>query len=282
MHMIDKLPTKIVGMSGDEYHRLKGFDSRSFISAVAKGGGEVQQWLDEGNSLFSGNAATKRGSEFDAIVQGICEGKSLTEQVRVPPEEVLGANGSRSTKAYKSWEAEQIGVIVCSQGELEQYSKMLASLMANSAARDLVENTTETQVSVFFELDGHKVKVRPDGCCPDKWWDLKTTSAKWDQLYRSVFDYGYGEQEWLYVNGAMAVGMSPFRMPFVFVQTTAPFACHVYYLPHDYVAECGERMLSTMETIRLRRETGEYLPLDHGEIRELEIPAWVRNKEEVY
>jgi hypothetical protein len=282
MHTIDKLPCKIRGMSSAEYHGLRDFDSRSYLSAVARGGGELQQWLDSGRTLFSGNAATKRGGEFDELVQGLCEGKTVASQLRVPPEEVLGSNGSRSTKAYKAWEAEQTDVIVCTADQAWQYERMVDSLMANTAARDLVENTTETQMSVFFDLDGHPLKVRPDGCCPDRWWDLKTTSAKWDQLYRSVYEYGYGEQEWLYVQGAVACGYAPFRMPFVFVQTSAPFACHVLYLPIDYVAECGDRMQSTMELVRLRRETGEYLPLDYGEIRELEIPSWVRNKEEVY
>lgn len=282
MHSIDKLPCKIRGMSTAEYHGLRGFDSRSYLSAVAKGGGEYQQWLDAGRPLFSGNGATKRGSEFDELVEGLCNGKTVAEQLRVPPEEVLGANGSRSTKAYKEWASEQTGLILCTAEQAWHYERMVDSLMANSSARSLVENTIETQVSVFFEIDGHRLKVRPDGVCVDKWWDLKTTSAKWDQLYRSVFDYGYGEQEWLYVHGAMAVGHEPFRMPFVFCQTSAPFACHVFYLPHDYVTECGERMQSTMELVRLRRATGEYLPLDYGEIKELEIPAWVRNKEEVY
>lgn len=279
---MSKLPIKIVGMPNGEYHGKREFLSRSYLTAVAEGGGEVQQFLDQGHSLFSGNTATRKGSEWDTLVQGLCEGKTLTEQLRVPPSEVLGANGARTTKAYKEWESQQTDCVVCSAEQAWQYGKMLDSLMANDSARRLIERTTETQVSVFFDLDGHPVKVRPDGCCEELWWDMKTTSSKWSQVARSIGDYGYGEQAWLYTQGAMAIGYEGFRMPFVFCQTVPPFGCIVRTLPDDFVGECGERMLQTMELVRLRRETGEYLPLDHGETRELEIPAWIRNKAEVF
>jgi hypothetical protein len=70
-------------------------------------------------------------------------------------------------------------------------------------------------------------------------------------------------------------------MPFVFVQTMPPFACHVFYLPDDLVEEAGQRLISVMEEVRLRRSTGVYLPADHGEITVMDIPKWARNREEV-
>jgi hypothetical protein len=79
----------------------------------------------------------------------------------------------------------------------------------------------------------------------------------------------------------MAVGLEHFRMPFVFVQTMAPYACHVFYLPEQFVAEAGQRLIRVMEEVRLRRSTGVYMPADHGTITELEIPAWARQVEEV-
>jgi hypothetical protein len=159
---------------------------------------------------------------------------------------------------------------------------MFDSLRGNAAAWDLVESTTETQQSCFALVDGHPVKVRPDAATPELWWDLKTTSAPWSQLARSVKSYHYGEQQWLYTAVAMELGMDHFRMPFLFVSTVPPFGCKVFLLPEDYVAECGSRMLAAMELIRLRRETGEYLPLDHGAVQELEIPDWVRRTQEVF
>jgi hypothetical protein len=157
---------------------------------------------------------------------------------------------------------------------------MLTHLLENPAAKALIEQTNETQVSAFFELNGHRCKVRPDGCTPALWWDLKTTSSTWDKVYRSAIDFGYAEQEWLYVQGAKALGMDHFRMPFVFVQTMAPYGVHVFYLPTEIVEEAGLRMTRVMEEVRLRRETGVYESADSGEITELQFPAWAKRQEE--
>jgi hypothetical protein len=274
-------PVKVVGMASSAYHALKGFDSRSFFTAVMKGGGEAQQWLDQGYPLFTGNSATRKGGEFDDIVMGLCAGKTFEDMVNVPPDDVLGSTGSRNTKAYREWESMQNG-ICCTADQAWQYRKMIAGLTSNSAAKALMDATTETQLSVFWQdKHGHRLKVRPDGVTPELWWDLKTTSAPWDRLYRSVFDYGYADQAWLYCRGAEQIGCSAFRMPFVFVQTMPPFACHVFYLPDDLVEEAGQRLISVMEEVRLRRSTGVYLPADHGEITVMDIPKWARNREEV-
>lgn len=277
---IGELPAIVSGLSMADYLKAPG-DSRSFICSVADGGGVTQRFLEQGFSTFSGNTATTLGSNFDRLLMKVIEGESVASQLCIPPEDVLGANGSRSTKAYKEWAAGQTG-IVCSQDEAWKFQRMFDSLWAHAAAKDLVQRTRNTQRSAFAEVDGHLVKVRPDAECDDLWWDLKTTSAPWPQLARSVKSYHYGEQEWLYHAVAQELGMPQFRMPFVFVSTIPPFDCQVFLLPEDYVAECGERMRNAMELIRLRRETGEYLPLNHGAVQELEIPDWVRRTQEVF
>lgn len=277
---IGELPARVMGLSMAEYLKAPG-DSRSFICSVMEGGGSVQLFLEQGYSLFPGNAATSLGTNFDRLIMGVIDGKTVAEQLCIPPEDVLGANGSRSTKAYKEWAASQTG-IVCSQDEAWKFQRMFDALWGHPAARGLVDGTRETQVTAFAEIDGHLVKVRPDACCEALWWDLKTTSSPWAALAKSVKTFHYGEQEWLYHAVATQLGVPEFRMPFVFVSTQPPYDCQVFLLPEDYVAECGERMRSTMELIRLRRETGEYLPLSHGEVQELEIPDWVRRTQEVF
>ena len=280
---MDTLPRKVVGMAMPEYQAHNDFDSRSFFCAVLKGGGAAQQWLDLGHRLFEGNAATSLGSDFDTLVMEICDGKEMDKLLAIAPADVLGVDGRRGTKAYKEFEAECIaaGKIPCNEEYAFKLRSMVASLLANPAALRCVQDTVETQVSVFFALNGHRVKVRPDGCAEDYWWDLKSTSAPWDELFRSVFSYGYAEQEWLYVRAAMAMGMDHFRMPFVFVHSVPPFDCQVFYLPVVVVEEAGRRMERVMEEVRLRRETGIYTPATYGEITELVIPPWAQKKEEV-
>ena len=284
-YVIDKLPMKIVGLSNQGYQAIKKdargnrIDSRSAICQVERGGGEAQKWLDDGHSLFSGNSATSLGSDWDSLCEKIMEGKRFDDLIAVPPEDVLGANGSKSTKAYREWRDQQTG-IVCTEEQRWKFAKMYDRLLSNDAAYGLLSTVTQTQVSVFFEVDGHKVKVRPDACTATGWWDMKTTSSSWDKVFFSVRDYGYAAQEWLYVRGAMAIGMDHFRMPFVFCQTVPPFSCHVYYLPEKLVELAGRRMLLTLEMMALRRETGAYYPQESNAIMELEVPEWAMKSEE--
>jgi hypothetical protein len=276
---IDNLPAKIVGMPAAEYFAATKFDSRSFLLHCQRYGGEGQLWLEKGRPLFSGNAGTSFGSIFDSVVTGLLEGKRLSDIVVVAPEEVLGANGSRSTKAYKEWAAAQTAIIV-TEDQIRTIESMLASMRGNDSSFGLMSATTETQVSVFFEYLGHRLKVRPDACTSALWWDLKTTSHTWDRIANSVMDYGYAEQAWLYTEGAKSIGYSDFRMPFVFVQTVAPYGCRVYTLPEELVERAGQRLVGTMEEVRLRRSTGSYMPVDANEITELAMPAWAMRKEE--
>lgn len=274
---------KVVGMSAADYFAQNDHDSRSFFVSVMRFGGAAQHWMDQGHSLFGGNSATKLGTKFDTAVMAIAGGKSVDEVIVTPPADVLDAAGRRSGGKYKAWAAGlKPWQIDCNEDEAFVLRTMVEHTLANPAAKGLIEATTETQLSVFGEINGHPVKCRPDGCTPELWWDLKSTSATWDRLYASVMDYGYGEQEWLYRELAKQVGWDHFRMPFVFTQTMAPYACHVFYLPVDWVEEAGQRLLRVMEEVRLRRSTGEYFPIDHGEITELVIPQWaVRKSEEV-
>lgn len=276
----DKLPLTVIGMSNQSYHQKKGFDGRSFLHAVQKYGGEAQLWMDMGYSLFGGNSATTTGSEFDEIVTAVLGGKSFDDVVVVAPDDVLGANGTRNTKAFREWAANQAGII-CTADTKWKYGKMLDGMRGNDSVYELMTHTTKTQVSVFFEAFDHRLKVRPDACCEDKWWDLKTTSQPWDRLHRSALDYGYLEQDWLYQQGAYAIGYPKFQMPFVFVQTVPPYACRVYTLPEALVAEAGKRLISTMEEVRLRRSTGMYVPADADEIQEMSFPQWALKQEEV-
>lgn len=275
------LHKKVLGLPNSGYHAQNDYDGRSFLVAVNKFGGPAQQWLDQGHSLFSGNNSTRIGSKFDTLITGVCEGKSVDQLLASPPASVLSASGARNTKAFREWrDSLPAGAVEGNDEELFMLRTMVENTLDNPAARREIEGTVETQVSVFFEIDGHRVKVRPDGCCADHWWDLKSTSSSWDHLYRSVFEFGYPEQEWLYVRGAIACGLPEHRMPFIFTQTFAPYACHVFYLPADIVEEAGVRMRRLLEEVRLRRLTGEYMPADHGEITEMPIPQWARKHEE--
>lgn len=271
-----ELPVKFVGMSGSDYRSHNDFFSRSYLAAVYKEGADAQRWMDLGHDLVNPSASLSTGTRFDMILEGIMQGRSVDDMIATAPDSVLTKQGHRRGKAYDEWKAAQSGIVVSADDEF-QLRSMVESLLSNALARELVETTVETQVSVFFEIDGHRIKVRPDGCTPSLWWDLKSTSSKWSKIHQSVLDYSYCEQEWLYVQGAMAVGMEWHRMPFVFTQTMPPYSTRVYYLPEELVEAAGVRMREAMEIASLRISTGVYTP-DEYVVHELEVPYWDRRR----
>lgn len=273
---LDVLPAKIIGMSNADYRAADGF-SRSYLHAVATQGGDAQRWMDLGHSLVPPSNSLRLGTMFDTVIEGICQGKSFDGMLSVPPVSVLAKDGSRRGKAYDEWAANAPG-IVCNQETEFRLQSMVESLLAHPVAKKLVEDTVETQVSVFYNCGRHRVKVRPDGCTSYAWWDLKSTSQKWGSLFRSVLDYGYAEQEWLYVEGAKAIGYEPHRMPFVFTQTDPPHGTRVFYIPKEMVEAAGVRMLNTMELASLRIESDAYQ--DSTEIEEMTFPKWAVHEEE--
>ena len=254
--------------------------SRSYLVRVDRYGGECQERMDLGFSQFSGNSATSLGSKFDRAVELIILGAS--DPIVTPPTEVLDKAGRRSGNAYKQWAAEMSasGKVECNEEDAFKLRTMVASMMATPPAKKLVEETDEVQLSAFFEWDGHPCRVRPDGVTTGRWWDLKSTSSTWDRIHFSVWDYGYAEQEAMYVEAAVQLGWPHHRMPFVFVQTMEPFGCRVKYLPEDMVAHAKARLINTLQEVALRRKTGIYKPAECAEITELEIPSWSLRKQE--
>jgi hypothetical protein len=253
------------------------------LTAVTKGGGEVQLWMEQGRPIFKGSSSTEKGSEFDEIICRIVAGQSFDDAVKVPPHDVLASNGARNTKAYREWAKDQDAVCVTEQSK-EAYRFMYDNMRGNAYVNRLLNETTDTQAVVLFEVGGHKLRVRPDGRCPHLWWDLKTTSTRdCDSLFYSVRDFGYDDQAWLYTEAAMQTGVEEwFRYPFVFVMTEPPYSCRAFHLPDRMVQEAGFRLRDTMESVRLRRETGLYLPDDLDELHELYVPEKFLQPTEYY
>ena len=287
-------PFVVTGMPNEEYHSQNDHLRRSMIVQVAKYGGEAQRFIDDGHSLFKGSTATTKGSRFDDLTMQLIEGKQFNDVVVQTPSEVLTKSGQRRGKPYLEWKSQQEkeGKICVSADEEWELTMMVDHMMQNPVARELIEETQQTQLSVFFLFDGVPCACRPDGNLPldysselfpiPVWWDLKTTSSTWDRIHVSSQAYGYAEQEAFYTEAAMQLGYKPHRMPFVFVQTMPPYRCRVFHIPQEVVGNARSRISNTIAEIQLRRRTGIYLPVEADQINELDVPQWAQQEEELF
>ena len=271
-------------LSNEDYHsKFPQYWSRSTVHRIHRMGAKAHALMERGVSMFSGNRGTEIGSLFDDAWDWIVSGKSVGEMLLSPPAEVLTSNGQRRGKAYEAWRD-----VIRAEGKREANAEtvnllnlMVESVFENASAVELLERTTDLQQSVFFEhKDGHLLKARYDGAISgDLIYDVKTTSSSWSELAKSFLNFGYFWQAAWYTDSAYAIGYDEFRMPFIVVQTVPPYECQVFHCPDEMVRAARTQIADTLRIIELRRESGEYLPADYSDVKELACPAWMWRQE---
>lgn len=253
-----------------------GHLTRSYAHQVYRYGGVGQEVLDNGESLFSGNAGTSFGSLVDrAVPVAVCGGR-LEDYFVVPPDEVL-SGGARRGKAYTEWRQANAERTEVTASEFWKINRILRNVASHPAAAEILAATEDMQAA-FRHVDsaGHKRKALADGVTPDYLWDFKTTSAEWGQLWRSCVDYGYLWQAAWYADAAVACGWPEHELKFVFAQTSAPFAVRVYTLPPELVNQARQQISETLDQIALRRSLGVYRSAEDEEELVLEFPAFFK------
>jgi hypothetical protein len=250
-------------MPNDTYHSRKPWISRSQAHRC-RGvyGGRSQRYSEvKGKPVFAGNSATGFGSLVDGAFEAVVSGVDWRSRVVVPPAAVLASDGSRRGKPFQEWRSSlPAGSVECTATDYEKVSEIIESLWEHKAARRLMEAVTHSQYSVFWtDGNGHQRKARADGVTPTGWFDLKTTSGEWWEMRRSFERFGYDWQHAWYLDGAIAAGFEPFLFKFIVVQTFAPYDVWVGSLDDDSVARARSEIDATLDAMRRRRESGEYL-----------------------
>jgi hypothetical protein len=135
-----------------------------------------------------------------------------------------------------------------------------------------MSEVTHSQYSVFRrDVNGHDVKARADLVTPSLWADLKTTSSEWWELKHSFRRFGYDWQAAWYSDAAYACGWAPFTFRFIVVQSFAPYDVEVVSITEDAVERARIEIAETLDEMRRRSETGNWVPDSYHEERVLEL-----------
>lgn len=266
-------------MPNDAYHSERGHRSRSEAARYRGAmGGRAQRFRDVyGKSLFGGNSSTQFGTLVDVAFEHECRGADWRRAIAVPPKDVLASDGSRRGKAFVEWRsALPQGSLECSLDDFEKVSDIIASLREHRAANLLMEKCIESQYSVFWTDDhGHARKARADGVTEHGWFDLKTTSSEWSELKYSFRRFAYDWQAAWYTDASIAAGnKSPWKFPFIVVQAFPPFDVAVFTLPDEVVDLARSEIALTLDDMRRRSETGQFVEDSYHDVRELD---WFRS-----
>ena len=216
----------------------------------------------------------KESSSFDfgsALHRAVLE-PHMSDTIIRGPDDRRGARW-KDAKA----EADAKGCILLVADDYDAVFRACESVRANDTAASLLTGNVKTEVSLFTELDGLRVKIRPDLVNFDSpcLVDLKTTqSAAPDSFARSCADYMYHVQAsfyqrvWEHYHG---IKLQPFV--FIAVEKVPPYAVACYELDELTMEEGANVVDNMLDLYKRCIEQNEWKGYPEG-IGKLRIPGW--------
>jgi hypothetical protein len=197
--------------------------------------------------------------------------------VAIVPDEVLGKNGARSTKAYKAWAADHAHQTILSADQVEAVERICHSALAKTSIKNLLTGGI-AELSAFWQEEhaGHTLtlKCRPDYLPANTVViDLKTTGDI-HGFARTAYSLKYHWSAWLTCRGLTQVtGMLHNTYYFVVVETVEPFdAMVVQVMPEHFELAESEIMALLPQLAACDRDN--YWPGFPDEVLSLQMPSW--------
>jgi exodeoxyribonuclease VIII len=189
-------------------------------------------------------------------------------------------DGDKRTKSVKDAlkDAESAGKVVLTKDEMNTLYFMRESVLKNPLCVTLIENAMK-EYSVFSELDGVRVKCRPDGWVENRGiiLDLKSTDdASPDAFSRTAARFRYHVQDAFYRNVlGSVIGTEAESIAFVFiaVEKTPPFGVALYCLDELSALQGWVEAREDMRRYRSAVALGKWFGYSQ-KIESLSLPRW--------
>lgn len=193
--------------------------------------------------------------------------------------------GDRRTKAVKDSikDAEAAGKIILTADDFNAIMSMAQAVFKNPICAALLRGSLKEN-SVFSELDGVRVKCRPDGWSIEKGvlFDLKSTEdASPEGFARTVAKYRYHVQDAFYRHVvASAIGGDADDLSFIFiaVEKKPPFAVALYQLDELATLQGWVDAREDLRRYKAAKESGKWCGYS-PRIETLSLPRWAVSSE---
>lgn len=194
--------------------------------------------------------------------------------------------GDRRTKAVKDSikDAEAAGKIILTADDFNAIMSMAQAVFTNPICAVLLRDSVKEH-SVFAELDGVRVKCRPDGWNVEKGilFDLKSTEdASPEGFARTVAKYRYHVQDAFYrhvIASATNCDADDLSFIFIAVEKKPPFAVALYQLDELAALQGWVDAREDLRRYKVAKDTGKwggYSP----RIETLSLPRWAVSNSE--
>jgi hypothetical protein len=198
------------------------------------------------------------------------------DYVKIPDFDARSNAGKAAKESFK--ESMGDGKIVLDHDTYQTVIDMRDSVLAHPVARKLLTSKGQSEISIFGEISGLKVKCRPDRIVDPSVFggqhilvDVKKT-ADIDKFIYSVRDFGYHRQDAFYSD--IYFQLTGHRPRFVFVvvgekRSIGRYPVRVWELPSDVVEIGRMEYLEGLEKCREYEEFGCGLDIEQLDMRGL-------------
>ena len=265
-------------ISAEEYHALPGV-SNSRLSVFLEDPREYYY------QFLSGEYVAKKKDYFDfgSAVHEVALCKS-SEAIRLIPESVLSANGSKAGGKWKEFEQEHAGKLLLKIADYDALFRCVDAIEKHPMASQLLDCDGETETPFQHEDTDLGLLLR---CRPDKLItmsgsklciDIKTTSTgtQAGKFAKSVAAYAYHRQSYLYERVLRDCGIEIASFIFIAVQVEPPFCVDCYSLSDEFLKLAETEVENGLIDLAERTRTNDWKPRSWNSVTELSPPAYLK------
>ena len=211
----------------------------------------------------------------------ILEPQKLESEYIIMPELNLRTNDGKAQKAEFEAEAKATNKTLV-KSEIFNQAEAVSKSFLNSSLSSFLRGEVKAEASFFGEIDGVKVKARPDLILPQQQIiiDFKTTSqvggGSADGFAKMAANFSY------YIQASLYLEITKYKQfYFIVLETTEPFMVGCYKLDSEAL-EFGKSEIR--RAIEIYKNLGEYKSplylnnLDFSKVQEINLPSWTYYK----
>ena len=207
----------------------------------------------------------------------ILEPQKLDDEYIKMPELNLRTNADKAVKAELEAEAKATNKTLV-KSEIFNQAQAVTEAFNKTELRKLLKKG-EAEASFFGEIEGVKVKARPDFLIPDQkiLIDFKTTStlggASADGFAKMVANFSY------YIQASLYLEITEYKQfYFIVLETTEPYMVGCYKLDSEAL-EFGKseirRAIEIYKNLDNYKQALYINNLDFSKVQEINLPSWV-------